>query len=77
MIATKKCYSYQRVAAIRIDVYPTGENPINTPHTFYARSVYGPRPYISRGTRRQPFASLHKVKTGTYTREKSWRPKTD
>jgi hypothetical protein len=26
---------------------PYRENLINMPHTFYARSVYGPRPYIS------------------------------
>jgi hypothetical protein len=27
------CYSYPRVAAIRIDVHPTGKNPTNTPRT--------------------------------------------
>jgi hypothetical protein len=39
--------------------------------------MYDPRPYISRGLRRQPFASLHKNEIGLYTREKSWRPKKD
>jgi hypothetical protein len=37
-------YSYLRVAAIRIDVHPTRENPTNTPRTLptpvYARPVY-------------------------------------
>jgi hypothetical protein len=49
MTATNKQYSYPRVAAIQIDVHPIGENLINIPHTFHARSVYGPRPYILRG----------------------------
>jgi hypothetical protein len=46
-IVTNKRYSYSRDAVIRIDVHHTGENPTNTPHTFHARSVYDPRPYIS------------------------------
>jgi hypothetical protein len=29
-----------RIMAIGIDVHPTGENLINTPHIFYARSAY-------------------------------------
>jgi hypothetical protein len=33
MTVTNKRYSYPRVAAIRIDVHPAGENPINTTHT--------------------------------------------
>jgi hypothetical protein len=70
MTATNKQYSYPRVAAIRIDIHPAGENPINTPHTFHARSMHGHRPYISRGLRREPFASPHEVETGPYTREK-------
>jgi hypothetical protein len=37
MTATNKRYSYLRVAVIRIDVHPTGENPINTPHAFHTR----------------------------------------
>jgi hypothetical protein len=45
--AMNKRYSYLRVATIRIDVHPAGENPTNTPHAFHARFVYGPRPYIS------------------------------
>jgi hypothetical protein len=77
MTATNKRYSYLRVAEIRIDVHPAGENPINTPHALHAQFTYGPRPYISHGPRRQHFASPHKDETGPYTREKSWRPKTD
>jgi hypothetical protein len=50
-------YSYLRVTAIRIDVHPAGKNPINTSHAFHVRFAYGPEPYISRGLRRQPFAS--------------------
>jgi hypothetical protein len=60
MTTINKRYSYPRVAVIQIDVYPAGGNPINTPHAFYARFVYGHRPYISRDLRRQPFASPHK-----------------
>jgi hypothetical protein len=67
MTATNKRYSYPRVAVIRIDVHPEGENSINTPHAFYAWFTYGPEPYISRGLRRQPFASPHKDETGPYT----------
>jgi hypothetical protein len=44
---TNKRYSYLRVAAIRIDVHPAGENPTNTPHTSYPQSAYGSRPYVS------------------------------
>jgi hypothetical protein len=36
MTATNKWYSYPRVAVIRIDVHPTGENLINMSHTFHA-----------------------------------------
>jgi hypothetical protein len=63
MTATNKRYSYPRVVVICIDVHPAGENPINTSHTFHAQFVYGPGPYISRGLRRQPFASPHKDET--------------
>jgi hypothetical protein len=45
--ATNKRYSYSRVTTIRIDVHPAEENPTNTPHTFHAQSVYGPKPYVS------------------------------
>jgi hypothetical protein len=71
MTATNKWYSYPRVAEIRIDLHPAEENPINTPHAFHARFAYGPGPYISRGLRRQPFASPHKDETDPYTRGKS------
>jgi hypothetical protein len=71
MTATIKRYSYLRVATIRIDVHHAGENLINTPYAFYAQFTYGPGPYISRGLRRQPFASPHKDETDPYTREKS------
>jgi hypothetical protein len=77
MTTTNKRYSYPRVATIRIDVHPVGENPINTPYAFHARFTYGPGPYISCDPRRQPFASPHKDETTPYTREKSWRLKTD
>jgi hypothetical protein len=44
MAATKKQYSYPRVAAIQIDVHPTGENPTNTTRTLltpvHLRPVY-------------------------------------
>jgi hypothetical protein len=40
-------YSYPRVAAIRIDVHPAGENSTNMPHGSHAQSAYGPRPYVS------------------------------
>jgi hypothetical protein len=33
------------------------------PHAFHARFVHGYGPCISRGPRRQPFASAHKDKT--------------
>jgi hypothetical protein len=46
-------------------------------HAFHARFTYGPEPYISRGPRRQHFASLHKDETCPYTREKSWWPEID
>jgi hypothetical protein len=62
---------------IRIDVHPARKNLINTPHAFYARSVKGPRPYISRGPRMQLFASSHEVETNPYTQKKSWQPKVD
>jgi hypothetical protein len=68
MTATNKWCSNPRVVAIWIDVYPAGENPINTSHAFHARSAYGLQPYISCCTRRQPFGS-------PYTRKKSWKPK--
>jgi hypothetical protein len=77
MTTANKRYSYPIVAVIRIDVYPTGENLINTPHIFHARFTYDPRPYISRGLRRQSFACPHKNEICPYTREKSWRPKKD
>jgi hypothetical protein len=67
MTATNKRYSYPRVTAIRIDVHPTGENPINTSHAFHARFAYGHGPYISRGPHRQPFAGPHEDETCPYT----------
>jgi hypothetical protein len=76
MTATNKRYSYLRVTVIRIDLHPVGEIPINTPHVFHARFAYAPGPYISRGPRRQSFASPHEVETGTYTQKKSWQSKT-
>jgi hypothetical protein len=63
--------------AVRIDVHPAGENPINMSHAFHARFTYGFGPYISHDPHRQPFTSPHKDETGPYTQEKSWRPKTD
>jgi hypothetical protein len=77
MTVTNKRYSYPRVTVIWIDVHPTGENLINTLHTFHAQFAYDPRPYISCGLRRQLFASLHEDETCPYTRKKSWWPKTD
>jgi hypothetical protein len=71
MTAANKRYSYLRVAAIRVDVHPTGENPINTPHVFHAQFAYGPGPYISRGSHRQPFTSPNKDETCPYTWKKS------
>jgi hypothetical protein len=59
MTVTNKRYSYPRVTTIQIDVQPVRENPINMPHAFHARSVYGPWPYISHGPHRQSFASPH------------------
>jgi hypothetical protein len=59
MTATNKRYSYSRIAAIRIDVHPSGENLINTSHTFHARFAYGPKPYISHG----PVGNLSLVPT--------------
>jgi hypothetical protein len=47
MTTTNKQYSYPRVTAIQINVHPTEENPINTPHTSHAQSAYGPKPYVS------------------------------
>jgi hypothetical protein len=76
MTAAHKRDSYLRVVVIRIDVHPTGESPINMSHTFHARFTYGPGPYISRGLRRQPSASLHKDETCPYTRKKSWWSRT-
>jgi hypothetical protein len=67
MTATNKWYSYLRVAAILIDVHPAGENLINTPHAFHARSEYGPRPYILHGPHRQPFFIPQEDKTGPST----------
>jgi hypothetical protein len=56
MTAANKRYSYPRVAAIRIDVHPAGENPTNTPHVSHAQSTYGPRPYMSHVVNaQQPF----------------------
>jgi hypothetical protein len=72
MTVVNKRYSYLRVVVIRIDVHRTGENPINTPHTFHASFAYGPGPYISCGSRRQPFAIPHKDKTCPCTRNNSW-----
>jgi hypothetical protein len=63
MTATNKWYSYPRATAIRIDIHPEGENPINTLHAFHASFTYGFGPCISCGPCRQPFASSHKVKT--------------
>jgi hypothetical protein len=77
MIATNKRYLYLRVMVIRIDVHLAEENLINTAHAFHARFTYGPRPYISYGPYRQPFASPHKDEIYPYTQKKSWRPKTD
>jgi hypothetical protein len=77
MTATNKWYSYPRVATLRIDVHHLGENLINTPHIFHARSVYGLQPYISRDPHSQPFASPHEDETCSYTEKKSWRSKTD
>jgi hypothetical protein len=71
MTATNKQYSYPIVTVIRIDVHPVGENPINMPHAFHAWFAYGPGPYISHGSRMQPFASPHKTEAGPYTRKKS------
>jgi hypothetical protein len=71
MTATNKQYSYLIVVAIRINVHPIGENPINMLHAFHARFAYGPRPYISRGSRRKPFASPHKDETCPDTQGKS------
>jgi hypothetical protein len=39
MTVTNKQYSYPRVAVIRIDVHPTGENPINMSHAFHTSFV--------------------------------------
>jgi hypothetical protein len=77
MTVINKQYSYPRVTTIRIDVQPAGENLINTPHIFYARSKYDPQLYISRGPCSQPFPSPHEVETVPYTRDKFWGPKTD
>jgi hypothetical protein len=58
MIVANKRYSYPRVAAIRIDVHPVGENPTNTPHAFHTQSVYGSRSYVSHVINAyQPFVS--------------------
>jgi hypothetical protein len=77
MTATNKRYTYPWLAAIRIDIHPVGENPINTPHTFHARFMYGPRPYISHGMRRKTFTTPHGDETCPYTWKKSWQQKTD
>jgi hypothetical protein len=77
MTVANKRYSYPRVAAIRIGVHPTGENPTKIPRAFHAQFTYGPRPYISCGPRRQPFAGPHEDETCSYTQKKSWQPKTD
>jgi hypothetical protein len=68
---TNKRYLYPRIAVIRIDVHPAGENLINMSHDFYARFTYNPKTYISHAPRRQPFASPHKDKAGPYNRKKS------
>jgi hypothetical protein len=53
MTATNKRYSYPRVVAIRIDIHPAGETPINTTRTFFTPvhvcSTYASRersPYV-------------------------------
>jgi hypothetical protein len=71
MTTTNKRYSYSRVVTIQINVHPAEENKINTSYAFHARFTYGPGLYISRGPRRQPFASPHKNEIVTYTRKKS------
>jgi hypothetical protein len=71
MTAANKRYLYPRVAAIRIDVHTAEENPINTPHTFHVRFVYGPIPYIFHSPHMQHFTSSHKDEIGPYTQEKS------
>jgi hypothetical protein len=58
MTVTNKWYSYPRVAAIWINVHPTGENPTNTSHAFHAQSAYGQTIRISRSQR---IATFHKV----------------
>jgi hypothetical protein len=62
------------VMPIRINVHPTGENPIDTPHAFHARFASGPGPYISRGPRRQLFASPHEGETGLVTEDRLTQP---
>jgi hypothetical protein len=47
MTATKKRYSYLRVAMIQIDVHPARENLTHTPHASHSQCVYGHRPYVS------------------------------
>jgi hypothetical protein len=72
---TNKRYSYSRVTVIRIDVHPTGENLINTPHTFHARSTYDPQPYVSHVVCiSQPFVSHPRCWADTTAPEKkfSW-----
>jgi hypothetical protein len=71
MTTANNRYSHPRVVAIQIDIHPAGENLINMSHAFHAWFVYGPGPYISRGLRRQPFASPHEDETDPYTQEKS------
>jgi hypothetical protein len=40
MTTTNKRYSYLRVTMIRIDIHPTGENPINMTRTLWRQSMY-------------------------------------
>jgi hypothetical protein len=43
-------YSYLRVATIRIDVHPAGENPTNTPHASHAQCMVLDHTYFTRPT---------------------------
>jgi hypothetical protein len=59
---TNKRYSYLRVAAIRFDVHPVGENSTNTPYVFHAQSMYAHRPYVSHVVHvYQPFMSHRQI----------------
>jgi hypothetical protein len=64
-------YSYPRVAAIRIDENPVGENPTNTPHAFHAQSAYDPIPHVSHVVHiYQPFAQSSTDLNGSTALEK-------